>query len=129
MDAHEIDGLLRRADEAASRAMAPYSGLKVGAALMASDGAVYTGCNIENPSLMLTICAERVALYKALSEGANAFRAIAIVCSVDRECTPCGPCRQLLAEFAPEAAVYLRSSAGIRKYTVAEFLPHPFIWP
>lgn len=126
MDPEAVEGLLNRAAGAMELALAQCSGFRVGAALLAAGGRVYTGCNIENPSLMLTLCAERVALYKAISEGARSFEAIAIVCSEDRPCAPCGPCRQALHEFAPGIQVYLRSSAGVVKYTEAELLPNPF---
>jgi len=126
MTPEDIQSLVAGAEDAMRSAAAPYSGFKVGAALLASDNKVFSGCNIENPSLMLSICAERVALLKALSEGRRSFKAMAIVSSDGRFCYPCGSCRQLLMEFAPEAAIYLKSIRGIRKLSVGELLPFPF---
>jgi cytidine deaminase len=126
MDQSDIDRLIDSAEEAMGRAIVPYSGFRVGAALLDREGNIYTGCNIENPSLMLSACAERVALTKALSEGSTAFRAVAIVSGDGRYCTPCGACRQMLAEFAPGAAIFLKSSGGTKKFTAEELLPHPF---
>jgi cytidine deaminase len=123
----ETDRLISSAKEATKRAITLHSGFKVGAALLTHDGRIFTGCNIENPSLMLSVCAERVALLKALSEGAAAFKAMAIVSDPDRYCFPCGACRQLLMEFAPGIVVYLSSTEGVRKYSIEELLPHPFI--
>ncbi len=121
-----VEGLMNKAEGAMEMAVATYSGLRVGAALLSTDGRVFTGCNIENPSLMLTICAERVALYKALSEGARTFSAIAVVCSEASPCRPCGTCRQALHEFCPGIAIYLRTASGIVRYTDGELLPYPF---
>ncbi len=126
MSPEEIQALLASAGEAMGRSIAPYSGFKVGAALLAESGETVTGCNIENQSLMLTVCAERIALFKALSEGHREFRALAVVSSEGDECFPCGSCRQLLWEFAPGLAVYLSSAEGIKKYSIGELLPHPF---
>lgn len=127
MSPHAVEELMARAEDSMGRAIAPYSGFRVGAALLGTDGRIFTGANIENPSLMLTMCAERIAIYKALTEGTTRFNAIAVVCSEDRLCTPCGPCRQILFEFAPGVPVYLKSSAGIKKFMVEDFLPFPFI--
>lgn len=120
--------LIRAAMKASRRAVAPYSRFPVGAALLATSGRVYLGSNIESASFGLTCCAERVALFKALSEGAKSFRAIAVVAPM-AEPVPCGACRQLLAEFAPKALVFLADSrrpAAIRQYTVAELMPQAF---
>ena len=95
-------------------------------ALITDDGKTFTGCNIENPSLILSVCAERVALLKALSEGASSFKAMAIVSDPDSYCYPCGACRQLIMEFAPGIIVYLGSDEGVRKYSIEELLPYPF---
>lgn len=126
MTPEDIHSLAASAEEAMQRAVAPYSGFKVGAALLSEDGTTFTGCNIENPSLMLSVCAERVALLKALSEGQRSFNALAIVSSDGRYCYPCGSCRQLLKEFAPGLAIYLKSVGGIRKLSLEELLPYPF---
>src|SRR5438874_6703277 len=95
-----IKDLLEVARHARLHAHCQYSGFAVGAALLGKDGRVYTGCNVENASFGLTICAERVALLKALSEGANKFTRIAIVAESEQPTPPCGPCRQLLWEYA-----------------------------
>src|SRR6266496_6522835 len=87
-------------------AVAPSSKFMVGAALLCDDGTIFTGCNIESPTY-LGICAERVALFKALSEGRRRFVAIGIVCGTNGACSPCGACRQLLWEFAPELEIVL----------------------
>lgn len=105
------------------------TGFKVGAALLCRDGQVFTGANIENPSITLTMCAERVALYKALSEGQRRFQAIAVVSSGKNPCYPCGLCRQLLYEFAPDLNVLLDSSDGIITVSLTELLPEPFAGP
>jgi cytidine deaminase len=126
MTPEDIQSLVSRAEEGMALARAPYSGFRVGAALLDADGKTYIGCNIENPSLMLSICAERVTLFKAISEGASEFKAMAIVASDGRYCFPCGSCRQFLQEFAPDIVIYLKSEEGIQKYGVDELLPHPF---
>lgn len=102
MDYKELARLAKKARE---DAYAPYSGFLVGAALLCSDGTVYTGCNIENASFTPTCCAERVAVFKAVSEGKRDFEAIAVVGGAkkdapDQKCAPCGVCRQVLSEFA-----------------------------
>ncbi len=122
----DIDILIKEAKEARKHAIAPYSGFTVGAALIAGNGRIYRGCNIENPSLMLSFCAERAALLKALTEGEETFRAMAIVSGDGKYCFPCGACRQMLAEFAPDIEIYLASDAGIRKYSIHELLPQFF---
>jgi cytidine deaminase len=121
--------LARLAIAAREKAFAPYSGFLVGAAVETLDGAVYTGCNIENASYGLTVCAERVAIWKAISEGVppGAFRAIAIAADSPHPTPPCGACRQILAEFAPQATVTLINLQGVtREFTVAELLPESF---
>ncbi len=118
--------LLSMAERAMEMAISPFSSLKVGSAILAKDGRVFTGCNIENPSLMLTLCAERVALYKALSEGVREFEAIAVVSSFGSPILPCGVCRQVLFEFAPSLVVVVEEDAHIRSIPIGELLPHPF---
>ncbi len=124
----DVDALIRDAERAMEQAIAPFSSLKVGSAILSGDGRVFTGCNIENPSLTLTICAERVALYKALSEGARDFRAIAVVSSSGRATFPCGPCRQILFEFCPSLVVVVKEGEEIRTLSIKELLPSPFIY-
>jgi len=119
--------LLARALEARENARADYSHFKVGAALRASSGKVYTGCNIENATYGLTVCAERVALWKALSEGERAFAQLVVVTSSEPPASPCGACRQLLWEFCGDIEVILANVQGLRQaYRLAELLPHPF---
>jgi cytidine deaminase len=106
LDRQTAETLLRRAREARRHAYAPYSHFPVGAALLAETGEVFTGCNVENASYGLTTCAERVAIGKAISEGVNSFRAIAVVGPEDTPpCPPCGSCRQVLHEFGPNLLV------------------------
>ena len=119
--------LLSIADKAMENAYAPYSKFKVGAALLCKDGTVFTGCNIENATYGATNCAERTAVFKAVSEGQRAFEAIAIVSSGGGETFPCGICRQVMAEFAPEIKVVLRDEAGDEHiYPLMELLPKSF---
>ena len=119
--------LVSQALAARQHAVAPYSGFKVGAALETTDGRVFTGCNVENASYGLTVCAERVALWKALSEGAREFRGIAIVTESPTLTSPCGACRQLLWEYCGNIAVQLHSLQGLdAQYTLAELFPYPF---
>ena len=119
--------LTEKAAAARAKALAPYSGFKVGAALETRDGLVYTGCNIENASYGLSVCAERVALWKALSDGARDFRRIAIVTEGEPLTSPCGACRQLLWEYCGDIAIHLHSLDGLdEQYQLADLLPHPF---
>jgi len=119
--------LIAKATEARQRACAPYSGFKVGAAIETRDGQIYTGCNMENASYGLSVCAERVALWKALSEGAHDFRAIAIVSEADALSSPCGACRQLLWEYCGDIPVHLHSLKGLNaKHQLSDLLPFPF---
>lgn len=122
-----VSDLLAAARLARRHARAPYSHFKVGAALETADGTIVTGCNIENASYGLTVCAERVALLKALSDGHRRFRAIAVAADAARTTTPCGPCRQLLWEYAGDIDVVvgnLRRETG--RFRLAALLPHPF---
>lgn len=121
------EGLVQAAVAARRRAYAPYSRFPVGAALLASDGRVFTGCNVENASYGLTVCAERVALFKAVSEGAQEFLAIAIACG-ESPCSPCGACRQVLREFAPDLLVILSDGEGKRweRASLSHLLPRSF---
>jgi cytidine deaminase len=119
--------LVRAAFEASLSAKALYSHFKVGAALRCTDGTLYTGINIESSSYGLTICAERVALFKALSEGKTDFSAIAIVAGTTNWCPPCGACRQVLWEWARDIQVILaRSETDYRIIPLRELLPHAF---
>ena len=108
-------------------AFAPYSGFRVGAALLGVDGRCYTGCNVESASYGLTMCAERVAIGKGVSEGCKQFIRVVIATDVAKLTPPCGACRQLLWEFAPEATVLLVNLAGtLQEYTMRELIPHAF---
>ena len=123
--------LLTLAKGARGNSYAPYSGFAVGAALLADDGRVFVGCNIENASFGGTICAERVALGAAVASGERHFAAIAIVggagTRADAPCFPCGICRQVLSELCRgDMPVYLEGANGVEEYTLAALLPHAF---
>lgn len=119
--------LVSMAKEAMEHAYAPYSHFKVGAALLAKDGRVFKGCNIENASYGATNCAERTAIFKAVSEGVREFEAIAIVASSGAYASPCGICRQVLFEFLPKGKVILDSDEkGMATFSVQELLPFGF---
>lgn len=123
----DFDALVAEARTARDRAVAPYSGFKVGAALLTADGRVFGGCNVENASYGLTVCAERVALLKALSEGARDFVAIAVVADTQSPTPPCGPCRQLLWEYCGDIPVVLANLSRIAaRHSMADLLPFPF---
>ena len=108
-------------------AYVPYSHFPVGAALECEDGAVFTGCNIENSSFGLTICAERTAIFKAVSEGHRDFAAIAIAGRSDDYCVPCGSCRQVMMEFAPDLTVICLNGKGeSKRFALKELLPYGF---
>jgi len=120
--------LVAAAFAAKQRAYAPYSGFSVGAALLHESGAVFSGCNIEAASYGNTVCAERTALVKAVSEGyRSGFTMLAVCADTDTFCTPCGICRQMLLEFAPDLTVLCAAKDGsYARYTLAELLPHSF---
>jgi cytidine deaminase len=119
------DELVALAKEARRNAYAPFSNFAVGAALLAKSGQVYSGCNVENASYGLSICAERVALFKAVAAGEREFVAIAVV--TETGATPCGACRQVLREFGGDLRVIVANLKGERRvYTLEELLPHSF---
>ena len=119
--------LLELADNAMKNAYAPYSKFSVGAALLCSDGTVYTGCNVENASYGASNCAERTAIFKAVSEGHRDFSAIAIISSGGGETYPCGICRQVMAEFAPNLRVILRNTEKETvSYNFKDMMPYIF---
>jgi cytidine deaminase len=121
--------LIAAAMAARSRAVAPYSGFSVGAALLARSGRVYVGVNVESASFGLTCCAERVALFTALTAGERQFDALAVVAPMTGGAMPCGACRQLLAEYAPAARVLTadsRAPGRVRQFAVAKLLPGAF---
>ena len=117
--------LIDLARKARKQAYAPYSHYKVGAALLGQSGTIYTGCNVENASYGHTICAERTAVVKAVSEGETEFEAIAVV--TKNGGSPCGACRQVLSEFSPELIIYIADKDGeYRTTTLKELLPDSF---
>lgn len=119
--------LIELSEKAQKNAYAPYSHFYVGAALLCADGTVYTGCNIENSTYGATNCAERTAVFKAVSEGHREFTAIAITSSGGDLTFPCGICRQVLAEFSPEIKIILKDKNGeIAAFSIGELLPHSF---
>ena len=124
--------LIELAKDAMTRAYAPYSGYKVGAALMCADGTVYCGCNIENASFTPTVCAERSAIFKAVYDGHRDFTAIAVCGGKDGQITgafpPCGVCRQVMREFCrDDFMIYIGDAQGnLKGYTLAQLLPESF---
>ena len=119
--------LIEEATVARENASAPFSKFKVGAALQTAAGRIYHGCNVENCTYGLTVCAERVALLSAIAAGDRKFTAIAVVTQSDEPGTPCGPCRQLLWEYCGDIDVTLANLKGQRvDYKLSELLPHPF---
>ena len=127
---HVEEGLVREARKALPRAYAPYSNYKVAAAIMAEDGRIFTGVNVENASYGLTICAERVALFSAAADGCRSFTHLAVV-SDDNENLPlpCGACRQVLMEFSPEMKIIVAGKddhGEMMSFTLAELLPFSF---
>ena len=121
------DELVAAASGAMLHAYSPYSGVHVGAALRVADGRVFTGCNVENASFGMTLCAERTAVVKAVSEGAREFTALAIATSLDGALMPCGACRQVLFEFAPALRVIVAGAGGERvETTLGDLLPEAF---
>lgn len=123
----DLSALTKLARAARRRAYSPYSRFKVGAALLTASGEAVSGCNIENATYGLTMCAERVALFKAVSEGLRRFTAVAVVADSPRLPAPCGPCRQLLWEFCGDVWVRLSDlKGGSRTMRLSELLPLPF---
>ena len=122
-----MTNLIDEATKARENAVAPFSKFKVGAALRTKAGKVYYGCNVENCTYGLTVCAERVALLSALAAGDREFSAIAVVTQSDEPSTPCGPCRQLMWEYCGDIDVALANLEGKRvDYKLSELFPHPF---
>jgi cytidine deaminase len=121
------DALIAAARTAREYAHAPFSNFRVGAAVRAKSGRVFTGCNVENASYGLTLCAERVAIFKAISEGERGFDAIAVVTDTEALTPPCGACRQILWEFCGDAEVILSNLSGkSERYRMSELLPKAF---
>ena len=123
------EDLIKKAHEAKEFAYAPYSNFKVGAAILTDDGKIFTGCNVENGSYGATNCAERTAIFKAISEGYKNFKKIAIVSSGGKFTMPCGVCLQVMSEFMLDADVILSNDSGeIKILKVKDFLPHNFVF-
>jgi len=121
--------LIDEAKLARENAVAPFSKFKVGAALRTKGGKVFRGCNVENCSYGLTVCAERVALLSALAAGEREFDAIVVITQSDAPSTPCGPCRQLMWEYCGDIDVVLTNLAGARvDYKLSDLFPHPFFF-
>ena len=121
------DALIESALKARDYAHAPYSKFRVGAALEDSSGRIHTGCNVENATYGLTLCAERVAVFKAISEGAREFRRIAVAADTDRLTPPCGACRQILWEFLGDVEVILVNPRGASEtLRMRDLFPRPF---
>ncbi len=120
------DSLISAARSAQARAYAPYSKFRVGAALEGVDGAVYLGCNVENASYGLTICAERAAVCAAVSAGATRFRRAVVVTEVDPPAAPCGACRQVLAEFGLDLPIDGVGPKAVVRWRLADLLPSAF---
>ncbi len=121
------DALVERARRAREHAVADYSHFKVGAALETADGTIVTGCNVENATYGLTVCAERVAMFKALSEGHRTFTRVAVVADTSDPTPPCGACRQILWEFGGDLEVVLANLTEVKgHHRLKDLLPHPF---
>jgi cytidine deaminase len=123
----EYDALILAAKQARENAHAPFSDFRVGAAVRAKSGRIYTGCNVESASYGLTCCAERTAIFKAVSEGERGFEAIAVVTDTDALTPPCGACRQIIWEFCGDVPVVLANLKGkVELESAGKLLPRPF---
>ena len=122
----EIQKLMDCAIKARENAYSPYSHFAVGAALLCEDGTLFEGCNIENASYGLTNCAERTAIFKAVSEGHTKFKALAVVADTEGPCVPCGACRQVMAEFKIPLIIMGNLMENIKIVTIEELLPFSF---
>ena len=131
LNASEKESLIAKAREAMKNAYAPYSNFHVGAALVTSDGKFFMGCNVENASYGLTICAERTAICSAVAANASGkklgIRAIAVVNSANQACSPCGACRQFIAEFGGDIVVIYQDANGMKEMTSGGLLPDGFV--
>jgi len=119
--------LVSRAEAMKEKSYVPYSNFPVGAALLTADGAVFTGCNVENAAYGACICAEQTAIVKAVSEGHRHFQAIAVTGNSEDYCLPCGQCRQIMSEFAPDLKIICgRADGAFARYQLSELLAHAF---
>eukprot|EP00743_Colponemidia_sp_Colp-15_P001548 GILK01001690.1.p1 GENE.GILK01001690.1~~GILK01001690.1.p1 ORF type:complete len:159 (-),score=24.44 GILK01001690.1:1078-1512(-) len=123
----DTERLIDATFEAQKRAYCPYSKFRVGAALIAEDGTLLSGCNVENASYGLSICAERTTLVKAVSEGHRKFKALAVICDMDENAKPCGACRQFMIEFGKYEVLLLKPDRSYRLTTSYDLLPDAFI--
>jgi len=127
LDAAREDRLVEEAARSRANAISKRSGFSVGAAIEDADGRIWGGCNVENSTYGLTVCAERVAIWKALSEGIRSFRAVAVITGADEPTPPCGACRQILWEFAGDVPIVSATAGGARKrYRLSAIFPEPF---
>ena len=123
----EFKKLIKEAEKARNRAYTPYSKFKVGAAVLCDDGKIFTGCNIENASFGMSVCAERVAIFKAVSEGSTKFEAIAVIGDTDKPCSPCGACRQVISEFGEDIPLIMANLKGdVKIKKIGDLLPEAF---
>lgn len=128
VSAAEREQLIEAAKQALLRAYAPYSNFYVGAAVLTDQGQIYTGCNVENASYGLTICAERAAIFTAVQKthGKLVVRAVAVANRAQAPCSPCGACRQVIAEFGDDVLVIFQGKNGFQESTIADLLPESF---
>ncbi|GCL67956.1 cytidine deaminase [Veillonella tobetsuensis] len=122
----ELQKLIQAATEMRKQSYSPYSNFAVGAAVLSNDGYIYGGCNIENASYGLTNCAERTAIFNAVSDGKRNISAIAVVADTDRPCSPCGACRQVIGEFKIPCIIMANLKGEYKKVTLEELLPFSF---
>lgn len=122
----EVRDLLQAARRAREQSYSPYSRYKVGAAILSSDGRIFSGTNVENASFGLTVCAERIAIFKGVSEGVRQLKAIAVVSTGSAKAYPCGACRQVIQEFGESSLVIVERKGRVQKVPLTDLLPHPF---
>jgi cytidine deaminase len=122
----DLEGLLSAARDVRGHAFAPYSSFKVGAAVMGASGRIYIGCNVENATYGATICAERAAICSMVASGESRLLAVAVYTEAQPAATPCGICRQVIAEFAEDAPIVVANASGRTVYSIAQLLPERF---
>jgi cytidine deaminase len=128
LSTREREGLLRAAAKVMKNAHAPYSKFRVGAAILTADGRIFSGCNVENASYGMTICAERTAIFSAVAEigPKMEIRAVAVTNDQEVPCSPCGACRQVIYEFGPDATIFFQGASGPKQAHITELLPEGF---